>query len=320
MTSDLKSAILEANRLEIPNGLKPLNNFAEVINSLNDALQDAIEWCLDEDLIVQAEKLVKKLDQTLELHRAMTSLQEVGPMRSQQQFVKYVYPVEKSIEDATATGVEPALIQYAQEMIVQARMEYWLSVRMERLKPVERAVEANEHDMNALRKTIERALSIRANDELTQRAIALLRRLDSELEIFRAIAAIPPVRLPPPEPIEDYWQEEDLGHIKETEGFPYLPPDSTEYLWEHSRTYIALSSCIDRLRSSITSADINTNPVALAEVKERLSRVEKDMKILEAKDASDRQAAVDAAVKALKKLKRLKKKQATGSPTGKRKS
>ena len=319
MTADLKNAINEANKLESPRAFKSFANFPQAINNLTDSLQDAREWALDEDLIALAEKLLVKLEATQELYRDMGSLQQESPIKNESSYVRYVHTLEKTIETAIAGGVDSSMVQMAKDLITQAQIEYWLSVRIERLKNVDRAAEANEHDMNCLRKTIQRGHVLHASEALVEQASSLLRRLDTELEICRALATIPEYRLPPPEPIEGYWQEDDMGRIKETEGFPYLPPDSTEYIWEHSRAYISLSACIDRLRNSLVNVDPNTNAAALAEVKEKLSRCEKDMKILEAKDVADRQVAFDAAAKALKKLKKKNKKAAPGSPPAKKK-
>jgi len=319
MTNDLKSAVAEANKVESPRAYKSLSNFPQIVNVLSDALQDAREWSLDEDLIAEGERLMGKVELTQELYRDISSLQSHSPLRNQAHYVTLVHTLESTIERAALVGVDPSQLQLARDLIVQSQIEYWLSVRIERLRGVERADESNEHDMNCLRRTIQKANSLHANEHLTEQATSLLKRLDCELEIFRAIAAIPNVRLPPApsEPIvEGYWQEEDIGHIKETEGFPLLPPDCSEYVWEHSRAFVALSACIDRLRTCTLSAEAGTNPAAVTEVKERLMKVEKDMKVLEAKDLADKQVAVDAAVKAAKKLKKGKKK---GSP-GKKKS
>eukprot|EP01041_Mallomonas_annulata_P002322 gene2322-4515_t len=307
MVSDLRTAIADANKIDSPRTLRS-SNIPQVVSSLSRAIEDARERDLDEEMLAEGDRLLLKLEVSQDLLTDIGNLQKELPIHSQTQYVSAVHVLEHTIERASMVGVDDSQIQLANDLIAQAHIEYWLSVRMERLKDVVRAVDANEHDMTCLRNTIEKASTHRASAVLLEQATALLRRLDCELEIHRALETSPSYRLPPPEPSEGYWQPDDIGHIVEHEGFPTLPPDMTEYVWEHSKAYSAVAACIERLRNCTVAIDSATNPTAIAEAKEKLVRLEKDMKILEAKDNGDKQTAIDAAIKAAKKLKKGKKK------------
>ena len=67
--------------------------------------------------------------------------------------------------------------------------------------------------------------------------------LDGELELRRAIDAIPQVKLPIAEPPKDYWAEDDLGRIEDDyPDFP-LPPESGEYVWIPAKSLALLRNC-----------------------------------------------------------------------------
>jgi hypothetical protein len=88
----------------------------------------------------------------------------------------------------------------------------------------------------------------------------------------------PEVRLPIDNAPADYWRPEDTGHIKETEEFPFTPPDGV-YIWEHSDAYSKLTAAIDGLKPLVADEDIPANPTLVAEAKEKLVKAEKDLKV-----------------------------------------
>jgi len=351
MVSDFEAAISEAKNFDgLGVAVQNADSIPQITPMLANALQQARERDLDEDLVVEGERLLLRLEVTHELHTDITNLEKQFPVRNQNQYMEYVHLLEATISRAGLVDVDPGRLELARTLIARAHIEYWVSVRIERLRSVHRASDADEHDMNCLRKTLEKASSLQASDEVMDAGSALLRRLDCELEVHRALETVPTYRLPPLEHdmVEGYWHEEDLGHILQFEGFPVLPPEVTEYTWEHSTAYLAVETCIDRLRrclvtehsvpasraasrvgsrpatapvtdaapvpvseSNIFGVELAVNSACVSEAKHKLTQLEKDMKVLEAKDAADKQTAVDAAIKAAKKLKKGKKK---GSP------
>lgn len=143
-------------------------------------------------------------------------------------------------------------------------------------------------------------------------------------------SSIPVVKLPPlpvrskenpegivPEVPAGYWQECDVGHLVENEGFPRPPaeingnPNTTgEYIWESSESLTKLRRSILQMKDCMLAAqgDTGANETLVHQVKDHLIKAEKDAKALDAKDASDKAVAVEAATKAAKKLKGGKKK------------
>lgn len=305
MTSELSNVISQASKVAATG---TGGNLSQAIRELSDMLQVAKERSLDVDLIAEGEELLVRLEQIVELSQAIANLKQHSPLSTQTEYIDYVHTLERVVALAASTGVNSDQVDLANELISKAQMEYWVSMRIVKLKDVERAADHNEHDMESLRKVISKVSGFDIDGNLMSRAISLLRRLDSELEITRALLAVPVVRLPPPEPIEGYWTEDDIGALQEFEGFPLLPPEMTEYAWDHSKSYLALEASIDRLKRATTNTDPATNQAALAEAKDKITSLEKDMRVLEAKDMQDKQAAVEVAEKAAKKLKKASKK------------
>jgi len=160
--------------------------------------------------------------------------------------------------------------------------------------------------MNKLRAAIEKAVNMLADDVIVEEASKFLRRLDSELGMSRAIAAMPVVKLPMDNPPEGYWSEKDVGKIEETEGYPAPPADSNgEYKWIPAETFVALAAGIERLSASYVGSDLlGANPAVIQQAKETITKAEKELKVLEAKDQADKAAAIEVAKKMLKKLKK----------------
>jgi len=307
MVEEFEAVLSDAKKFD-DNGALPVSSIPQITTALANALQDAKDRDLDEDSISEGEKLLIRLELTHELHTDISNLKQQLPLRSQKQYIDYVHQLESTITRAAMVKVDSTQLQVAKDLIAQAHIEYWLSVRIARVVDVHRAEDPDEHDMTCLRNTIEKAKALNASVELLEQGSSLLARLDCELAIHRALVSVPSYRLPLPEPEEGYWQPEDQGHIQETEGFPLLPPDMTEYIWLKSEAYLAVEACIEQLRACTEDVYPTTNAEATAEAKEKLARLEKDMKVLELKDSTDKLAAVEAAIKAAKKLKRGKKK------------
>eukprot|EP00981_Chlorochromonas_danica_P000026 scaffold19_cov172-Ochromonas_danica.AAC.8 len=289
MTDSLQQTIQEAiiamqDSLSHGSSGSSSNNGSNSSKRMNRLLMDAItmgdEYALDQDLIDQAAILLKKLEVAQDLEADISALQRQSPISTQTDYQEHVYKLERSIERAAEIQVEEHKLRLGLELIRRCQIEYWLSTLLDRLKDVITAVDANEHDMNKLRAAIEKGQILRVHQTLLDRAQIFLRRLDAELGMSRALKNIPTIRLPLDNPPEGYYTEDDIGHIKETEGYP-LPPADTDIL--------------------------GANPTIITESKERLMKAEKELKQLETKDTSDKAAALEVVKKLAKKLKKKKK-------------
>mmetsp|Transcript_10716 Transcript_10716/g.11558 ORF Transcript_10716/g.11558 Transcript_10716/m.11558 type:complete len:590 (+) Transcript_10716:31-1800(+) len=312
MTRSVEDAIAEANAVK---NNSPRGTITVTSKRVNRILLDAIElgkeYSLDEDLILQAEDLLKKIEVSQELAEDIIALQSLAPIKEQSIYIEYVYKLEKSIEKAVEVKTDDYQIQYGMELIAKSQAEYWLNVLLERLKDVTTANDTNEHDMNKLRKALEKAEALHGHEELVENGRRFLGRLDAELGLFRALRAIPVFKPMIENPPEGYWTERDVGHIEENEGFPLPPPETGEYLWIQSEALSTFSSAVARLKEIYNSPDaVNANPKIVADAKERLTKAEKELKQLENKEEADRTSAIEAAKKAAKKLKKKKKEKA----------
>lgn len=180
---------------------------------------------------------------------------------------------------------------------------------MEKLEGIDCAMDHHEHDMLKLKAAILKAQSCNASDEVCDVADKLFSRLNSELGMTRAIAGIPIVRMPVENPPDGYWQEDDVGHIVETEEYPLPPADSPggEYKWQCSASLAKLHMSIEELKACMAgAADSGANPALLQDTKDHLLKAEKDAKALDVKDVADKAIAVENAIKLAKKLKKGK--------------
>jgi hypothetical protein len=283
-----------------------------MMRQLSDAQGDAEEWCLDEESCAQATVLMTKLEAMQELIQDTTQLQRCLPLRTQREYIDYVHKLEKSVERAKAVGLDRTHLQAANDLVARCNVEYWVETMANRLRGVPIAKDCHEHDMNRLKAAIQKAEALKASQQIIDSAAVLHGRLHTELGLYRAMVALPPVRLPMENPPEGYYQPSDTGHIEETEGYP-LPPADGIYVWVHSESYTALASAIETLKK-ILNASIQAakdgiegtvaNPALVQEAKEKLVRAEKEMKQLDIKDAADKNLAIEAATKAAKKLKK----------------
>jgi len=317
MTNILVDTINEALNMKVSQASSPRLGSAGAPNNnnnkrMNKMLLDAIdlgkENALDAELIAQAEMLLKKLEVNQDLVEDIVALQRLAPIKTQTQYLKHVYKLEKSIERALEVDVDPSQIQIGLDLISRCQIEYWLATLLDRLKDVSTASDSNEHDMHKLRAAIQKAQALHADEEMIEQGTKFLGRLDAELGMFRALKAIPIIKMPMENPPEGYYTEQDVGKIKETEGFP-LPPPEGEYVWIPAENLTKFIDSINRLKSVYTGAEaFGANPAIIAESKERIAKAEKELKVLEAKDNNDKLAAIEVTKKAAKKLKSKKHK------------
>jgi hypothetical protein len=296
--------------MESPRGIRSANDVSNTISKLSSVLQKAHEFGLDPDQIAEGQRLLRKLERTQELVAALSEVQKQMPIDTQEKYSRYIQNLEVCVSRAESMGVDRGHLQYARDLIVRSQSEVLIFTALQRLRHVQCAVDAYEADLLKFKHFIQKGQALQASDELVSTAIARLKRLEAELEMSRAILAVPRVKLPIDNPPADYWGEEDIGKIVETEEFP-LPPASNnnEYIWEHSISYKKLASSIDRLRDCTNGAEgLGANPAVIKEAVMKLAQVEKEMKLLDARDAENRRVAIEAATKAAKKLKKKGKK------------
>lgn len=311
---NLAEAVKQGSRVDNPAALIEITaaDSAALMNTLSDTIQVGKEWALDEDMIAEGQRLLMKLEIAQELTNDIANVQKAMPISSQSVYMAHVYKLEKSLEKAQGAGIDQSQLDIGLDIIARCQIEYWLSVLLERLKDVVTADDSNEHDMNKLKAALAKAQELNADEKLLSRGMTFLGRLGAELGMTRAIKCIPHYKLPPHDNVipEGYWGERDLGHVKETEGFP-LPPESGEYEWVPAESFSALHRAIVQIKQSYDGADqLHANPAIIQEAKEKLQKAEKDYKILETKDAADKLAAIEAVKKLAKKLKGGKKKAA----------
>jgi hypothetical protein len=278
---------------------------------LSDCINDSKEWGLDEQLIIQAENLLNRLELVQEVIAESIELQNVLPIKSQEDYNQYANKLFSTLEKAESKGVEKLQLQFGYELISRAQIEYRISTLINRLKDCPCCKDANEHDMNTLKSAFQKGQALHADETIIETASILYTRLNAELSMSRAIAGMPHVKLPPVGEVPPgYWEECDTGKIKETEEYPLPPADNNnEYIWEPSEAYSSLKKGIEVLIASFDGAETaGANPEVVLMAKDMLKKAEKDIKVLETKDAADKVIAIENATKLAKKLKKGKKK------------
>lgn len=304
----LADIITLASQNESPRAFRAAANIEAKISTLRSTIAESIEIGLDEDEIATAQRLEKKLDRTMDLISDLQDAQTATPIDTQSKYSQYITKLEVTIAKAEAAGVDRGHVQFGRDLVVRSQIEFLVFTALQRLKSVECAQDADEHDMIRLKMFLQKGQALQANPELLSTAEARLKRLEAELEMSRAILAVPQVNMPMDEPPEGYWTEEDTGRLTETEEFPLPPAETGEYIWEHSVSYSKLSASIERLRNCTDGAEeLGANAEIISEAIARLAKVEKEIKILDLKDQEDKRVAIEIATKAAKKLKKGKK-------------
>ena len=314
MVNNLQNTLTEGSQVESPrSGFKSYNQNStlEYMKRLSDCINDSKEWGLDEQSIIQAENLLNRLELVQEVIADSIELQNNLPLKSQEDYNIYVNKCLKTIQKAEAVDVEKSQLQFGYDLIGRAQIEYRISTLIGRLKDCPCCKDANEHDMNTLKSAYQKGQALNADETIIETASALYTRLNAELSMSRAIAGMPNVRLPPVGEVPPgYWEECDTGKIKETEEYPLPPADNNnEYIWEPSQSFASLKKAIEALNASFDGAEAaGANPDVVAMAKDMLKKAEKDVKVLETKDAADKLIAIENATKLAKKLKKGKKK------------
>jgi ankyrin repeat protein len=279
---------------------------SEGIKSLQETIDISREAAVSEDLIIEANMVITKLEMGLELLADLEMVQSSMPIKSQSQFSDVVHKMEKTIIRAKNLGADSGKIAYAEELIVKCEMEFWIVALTSRLVNVTCAVDTDEHDMNRLKSALEKGTKMNIDQTILDDGTKLSSRLFAELGMSRALATVPTnVKLPLKEGAEypeDYWGEDDIGHVVETEGYPHPPAETGEYIWEPSKSYTSLVNAINNIKSSYIGAEeLGANIDICNESKTKLIKCEKDLKILKIKDENDKIIGIETTQKLCKK-------------------
>lgn len=288
---------------------------SDMIGKLAEALEFGKEWSLDEIDIAEAQRLLLLLESSQDVMADVTKLKSERPIQTQTEYKEKAYKLLQSMKVAKDTGMGEGQLLVVYEVIESCQIEYWLKTLLRRLADVETAMDCHEHDMKRLRQAIRKAESLRATQDLIDNANAFMSRLDAELGMSRAIKAVPNVKLPMENPPEGYFIEVlDKGFVVQTEGYPLPPPDPEtgkpgEYQWQEAENFSKLKAAHEELLAKYDGAEEKgANLVICTQAKEVLVKVEKEIKLLDAKNENDKIATIEATKKLAKKMKKGGKK------------
>jgi hypothetical protein len=322
MINSLQSAVGKAKDLLdslSKSGAQSSSTLGDALRVLADAIRIGKEWSLDQELLTRGQEYVVLLEATQELLGDIAATEKEFPFRTQGQYTQHIRKIELAVDKAEGLAaskggaVSEKIISQAKHLVQRAQIEYWISTISARLDSLEMAMDHNEHDMNKLKAAIIKGQVQNASEEILQEASTLHKKLESELGMTRALQSFPTYKLPwthaTDPPPDNYYTENDFGRVKETEEYPNPPADTGEYIWEPSVTYSSLQSCISKLKEAFGGAgDVGANPALVAEAKTKLTKAEKDFKLIHLKEENDKLAAIEETKKKIKKKPAPKKK------------
>lgn len=307
-----ESTVQNLNRLESPRALRTIPNLGEASAELAEVLQMAKEEALDDDLIVETEKLLENFDLIQELYKDIEVMQSKMPITTQGQYIDTCHSLEVTVARCEAAGIPAAHMNVAHSSLNKCQVSLRLCTLEARLMGIDCAQPENHHDMVRLDECVRKAQALNVPDELVMRAATLFKRLDAEEKMSIALATVPEIRLPMEEPPEDYWRPSDTGHVDSSyEGYPLPPVDADgatkDYTWVPSETYLAMQRCIAALKGCTDGAEeMGANEEVRLEAVATLKKCEKDIKALDVKNEEDKEKALEDTAKAAKKLKKGK--------------
>jgi hypothetical protein len=157
-------------------------------------------------------------------------------------------------------------------------------------------------------------------------------KLSSELNLFSIMNHMPTIRLPvesmTSKQAKEYWCEEDIGHIEQTEEYPLPPSLATgttttgtivpssnsevgDYIWIKSASLQSLENAVEDLESKLDDAmnfkNNDDDDALILDGKMILETKKDEIRQLKMKDEVDKAAAIAIAQKAAKKLLKQKK-------------
>ncbi len=279
------------------------------------AIRDAENLYASETLIERGRDKISSLLMQQKLEEHMLRVINAGPITCQQSYTTYVNNLKKIVCNAEATCLIPAsLLIKARAVITKSDAEYWLEKVTSHLKRIE--VDCiTEEDLVKLWERIEAAEELDIHPGLLKASKAFLKKADTELEIGKAIQAVPVVRLPPvlkkgQKCPSNWWGTDDIGRIEETEDYP-LPPrledgERGEYIWVPSNSLQKLQRTMKRLELAINEGvQIKSDQVFLAQ--QARDQLIPNLLALEEHNNKTRDKAIKVASKLAAKINRKKK-------------
>eukprot|EP00615_Pteridomonas_danica_P012070 CAMPEP_0114360286 /NCGR_PEP_ID=MMETSP0101-20121206/23724_1 /TAXON_ID=38822 ORGANISM="Pteridomonas danica, Strain PT" /NCGR_SAMPLE_ID=MMETSP0101 /ASSEMBLY_ACC=CAM_ASM_000211 /LENGTH=588 /DNA_ID=CAMNT_0001504395 /DNA_START=22 /DNA_END=1788 /DNA_ORIENTATION=+ len=353
-----REAMKEAQSLsirQVATNLSELNtasapeNLEEEMNRVS-ALQNALVASIDTNGAVDAESMakaqeaIKKYNLSIDMRKHLDATKAQHPIVTQKVYCSYVNKLERFVKAGSKLGVDNLLIDEAKAVIARSFSEFWLFKIKEELKPVECATKSIEPRIDLLEERIEKAQKLEASDTLISTSFKVLERFRSEVALSVTIEQVPTYKMPPlPEEtaelnkkqlaafLEEYWDEDDVGHIKETtkedgcNPFPLPPgfgrPEDDEewannplkalintpegYIWVPSKSLVNLREAAKNLDVTLIRAtNFDAFAPLLEKAKVKMQKLTSDIQQLEMKDETDMTLAEAAASKASKKMKK----------------
>ena len=152
METDLSTIVNQAVKMDSPRGAKGIGNIniSALIQRLSQTLQVSEEWAVDAKMVEKGRNLLGKLEGTLDLLSDITALRQKMPIASESQYLEFASKLEVSLEKALKIGVDRSHYQLGKDLLEKCQAELHVCSYIDRLKSVECAVDANEHDMKRL--------------------------------------------------------------------------------------------------------------------------------------------------------------------------
>ncbi len=317
VSSERRQSIHESNLKELTLVETSLQNAIEGDSHCHDqvesAIRDAENLYASERLIERARHKISSLLMQQKLEEHMLRVVNAEPIICQRSYTSYVNSLKKIVCQAEATGLIPAnLLIKARALVTKSHAEYWLEKVTSHLKKADVDCITDE-DLSKLRERIHEAEEVSIHPDLLRASKAFLKKVDTELEITKAIQTVPTVRLPPQlkkkgqKYPRNWWGADDIGRIEETEEYPLPPRDEngekTNYIWIPSNSLQMLQAAMKRLNLAIDEGvKIKSDKVNLAQ--QARDQLTPDVLALEEKNNQDKEKAVRIGMKLVAKAKR----------------
>lgn len=296
------------------------------LNQLQDLIDSAAEFGIAKELIDTCLDRMRWLKMRRELLIQIENVKNSAPILTHAGY-EYVNELQRYINKANEEGTKSLLskeivdlIEDALSLSYRSSTEFNLHKVCQKCQKISCANEANGNTMELLKTTIDAAKIANGNEKLVDNAEHIYLKLMSESNLQEAIDNLPKPKLPlpdiAPKQAKSYWNEEDIGHIEETENYPLPPPGNEGYVWIKSESLQCLENALNDLRQSVKEAEARrANPVLIQSGKATLKvKSDVDLKMLCEKDEEDYKVALSIAVQAAKKLTKKKKGQKKTAP------
>lgn len=299
-----------------------MNSFKDLYQ-IEDLINNARIFGIRRDVIDATTNRLKWLRMRRELVFLMDDIDDKGPIITPTKY-ENVHELEYTIQNAKnqaaiengekLPGDIEMIIKQGMALCNKSNAEFHLNKAYQECTEISLAdKDAHSQQMEILQITIENARKSNSDLSLVQRAEKVNSRLLSELSLIEAKDRIPNPKLPlsdmTPKQVKTYWKEEDIGHIKETDGFPLPPSDDSGYVWIPSTSLQSLNESLIDLENCINEGErLGANKDLIESSKTLLKKKRgHDLKDLLEKDEVDYAAALAATEKAAKKVMRKKK-------------